>query len=441
MFLLALAAVAYGYAVDGSDVVTSLEAAFLEMERPGLPMHVAGVVLVSGDPPVTMGELRQVVCERIPRLTRFRQRVRDGRWVTVGRQNVARHLIHDEVPAPGRMAQFNALCARIHEQPLRRDMPLWEIHLVDGLRDGRQAVIVKTHHAITDGIAGVAVAEALFDRAAVAHHADRPNNTFGGHESTSALAPLQALLGAAVTAASGPIALPGPFDGPVGPRRSVAITEMPLRVVREAKHRYGGTVDDVVVAVVAAGLRDYLHDIGYPEPPRALRAMLPVSTCGARPDGVGNHVTAVFVDLPMRIDDMKSLVHAVAASKSVLRAAHAAAGVEMLVHTAGLLPAPIYGALVRLASEVRGFNLVLSDVPAPDEAMFLLGRRIVGTYPMMPLGGQVGLSIAVLGMAGKLCVGVTADPDLVPSAQRIASAIESVVSEIDSRQRHFTHAA
>jgi diacylglycerol O-acyltransferase / wax synthase len=427
--------------VDRADAVTALEAAFLEMERPGLPMHVAGVLLVSGEPPVSMSDMRQVLAQRIARLPRFRQRPQGGHWVRVRRLDLAHHLFHHQLPAPGRMAQLDAMCARIHEQPLRRDRPLWEIHLVDGLRDGRQAVIVKTHHAITDGIAGVEVAETLFDRPDASLHAGRPINTFAGPGSASWFAGLQALLGAAAAAAGGPIALPGPFDGPVGARRSFAVAEIPLEVVRMAKHRYGGTVDDVVVAIVAAGLRDYLRDIGYPGAPQALRAMLPVSTCAARPGAVGNHVTAVFVDLPMEIDDMQSLVHAVAASKSVLRTMHEAAGVEMLVRTAGLLPGPLYGALVRFVSGLRGFNLVLSDIPAPDEAMFLLGRRIVGSYPMMPLGGHVGLSIAVLGMAGKLCVGVTADPDLVPSAQRIASAIDSVATELDSRERHRAHAA
>jgi diacylglycerol O-acyltransferase / wax synthase len=423
------------------DAVTPIEAAFLAMERPGLPMHVAAVLLLEGHRPITIGEIRGLLESRLGRLPRFTQRLGSGRWVPAGRIDLKQHVVHHALDGAGTMPRLRELCARIHEQPLDRDRPLWEVHLIDGIHGHDQAVMVKTHHAITDGIAGVEVAEALFDREPAQHAVDRPVPAFGDHHKDSGLAAFQCLLGAAVTAAGGPIALDSPFNGPVGPRRSFAVTDIPLSVIRQAKHLFGGTVDDVVVAIVAAGLRTYLRETGYPDPPRALRAMLPVSTCAERPGGVGNHVTAVFVDLPMHVDDMHQLVNVIAAEKSVLRTSHAAAGVEMLVRATGLLPGPLQRSLVRFATSQRGSNLVLSDVPAPDAPMFLLGRRITGTYPMMPLGGDIGLSIAVFGMAGKLCVGVTVDPDLVPGARRVAEAIASVVSGLDLAMRHQTLAA
>jgi diacylglycerol O-acyltransferase / wax synthase len=424
------------------DPVTPIEAAFLAMEKPGLPMHVAGVLLVHGDPPVTIAEVREQLESRLRRLPRFRQRLSRGRWVRARRVDLKHHVWHHSLNGAGTMPQLRELCARIHEQPLHRDRPLWEVHLIDGLHGHDQAVVVKTHHAITDGIAGVEVAEALLDREPAWRCLDQPVPSFGQHSQHSGLAAaLQSVFGAAVTAAGGPIALDSPFNGPVGPRRSFAVTDIPLRVVREAKHRFGCTVDDVVVAIAAAGLGAYLRETGYPDPPRSLRAMLPVSTCAGRPGGLGNHVTAVFVDLPMNVDDLHTLVQVIASEKSILRTAHAAAGVEMIVRATGLLPGALQRSLVRLAAGQRGANLVLSDVPAPDAPMFLLGRRITGTYPMMPLGGDIGLSIAVLGMAGKLCVGVTVDPDLVPGAQRVAKAIESVVSDLEFAMRHRAHAA
>lgn len=405
-------------------------------------MHVSAALLVGEAPPVTTIEMRRLLAARLAKLPRFRQRLIGDRWVPVRRMDLRGHLFHHRLPAPGRMGQLNELLARIHEYPLLRDLPLWEAHLIDGLHGRNQVVLLKMHHAITDGIGGVEVAEALFDRApSCTVLPELPRLTFAGHAQDRVVAAMQSLFGAAVTAAGGPIALDGPFNGRVGPHRSFAVTDIPLQVVTDAKHHLGGTFDDVVVAFVAAGLRRYLREIDYPDPPPALRAMLPVSTSSGRTGTMGNHVTAVFVDLPMQIGEMRSLVHAIATSKAALRTAHAAAGTEMMVRATGILPGPLHDLLIRFAAGQRACNLVISDVPAPDEPMFLLGRRITGTYPMMPLGGAVGLSIAIFGMEGKLGVGITADPDLVPSVQRIAGAIGSTVSDVEMALRHHARAA
>lgn len=428
--------------MNRAERVTVIESAFLAMERPWLPMHVSAALTVSGGPPVTVAEMRRLLSARIAALPRFNQRLVGDRWVPVRRTDLSGHVFHHRLPAPGRMGQLNELLAHIHEYPLLRDLPLWEVHLIDGLHGRDQAVLVKMHHAISDGIGGIEVAEVLFDRApSVTALPELPHLAFAGHAQRRVLAALQSVLGAALTAAGGPIALDGPFNGPVGPRRSFAVADIPLHAVSAAKHHFGGTFDDVVVAIVAAGLRRYLRETDYPEQPRALRAMLPVSTCPGRTGTMGNHVTAVFVDLPMRSGDMRSLVQSIAASKAVLRTAHAAAGMEMMVRATGLLPGPLHDPLIRFATGQRACNLVLSDVPGPDEPLFVLGRRITGTYPMMPLGGSVGLSVAAFGMEGKLGVGITADPDLVPSAQHIAGAISATVSDLEKAMRHQGHAA
>lgn len=135
-------------------------------------------------------------------------------------------------------------------------------------------------------------------------------------------------------------------------------------------------------------------------------------------------MSAVFIDLPMTTADLPTLVQRIGAAKAIMRAAHAATGSAMLVEAVGLLPAPLHAALMKLASGLPFANLVLSDIPGPDEAMQLLGRRIVAAYPMMPLSRGVGLSIATISMGGVVGVGVTADPSLVPDVQRLASAIE-----------------
>ncbi len=199
--------------------------------------------------------------------------------------------------------------------------------------------------------------------------------------------------------------------------------------LREIKRQTGGSIDDVVIALVAAGLRRYLLESSYPSVPAALRAMVPVST---RPPQrglrLGNHVSSLFVDLPMRDLDIARLVRVIAAQKAVLRTAHAVAGASMLVEAAGLLPGPLHNGVLQVVSRLPIANLVLSDIPGPDTPMYLLGRPIEACYPMMPLTGNMGLSIATLSMGGVMAVGVTAAANLVPDAQRIATAISEAIA-------------
>jgi diacylglycerol O-acyltransferase / wax synthase len=425
---------AYGHAVAKPTGLTALESSFLAVERPGLPMHVAGVVVFeASERPVTIKELRRLITARLSQLPRYGQRARTrwsgllrSEWVDVADLDVDAHLFHHRLRSPGGTARLNELCARIHEEPLPRDRPLWQIHLVDGLAGGRQALVVKTHHAITDGIAGIKIAGVLFDRAGAAG-GGHASPHFAASAGPSMLGLAQAALGLAFTAAGGPIALPSRLNGAVGAHRAFGHTAVPMELVRALKRRFGGSVDDVLVALVAAGLARELAGDGTARPP-ALRAMLPVST---RPpvDGseLGNHVSAVFVDLPLDTTDLEVLVRRIATSKSVLRGAHAAAGMSMLIEVAGWLPHPMHQAAVRFASSLPMANLVLSDVPGPDEALFFFGRRIVACYPMIPLPAAVGLSIAAVSMGGQMGIGIVSDPRLLPKPQQLASEIDAAV--------------
>lgn len=429
--------------------LTALESSFLSIERPGLPMHVAGlVVLDASSGLVTMQELRRLVTSRLSRLPRYRQRARSRwtglmrpEWVDVSNLDVDAQLFHHRLRSPGGPSQLNDLCARIHEGLLPRDRPLWQIHLIDGLAGGGQALVIKTHHAITDGIAGIKIAEVMFDRAGSVRNrpgSGLPSLHFAVSAGPSMLGVAQAALGLAFTVAGGPIALPSRLNGIVGAHRAFGHTGVPMEVIRGLKRQFGGSVDDVLVALVAAGLARELAGGGV-KGPLALRAMLPVST---RPpvDGanLGNQVSAVFVDLPLDATDLGVLVRRIATSKSVLRSAHAAAGMSLLIEVAGWLPHPLHQAAVRLASSLPMANLVLSDVPGPDEALFFLGRRILGCYPMIPLPAAVGLSIAAVSMGGQMGIGIVSDPRLLPNPQRLASQMDAAV-RLALRPRRASH--
>jgi diacylglycerol O-acyltransferase / wax synthase len=404
----------------------------LAMETPGVPLHVGAVLTLDEEHPVTMPELRRLVAARLRQLPRFHQKVaftplalRRPEWVPA-RTNLDSHLFHHRVRVPGRPSQLFALCARIHEKPLARDRPLWEIHLIDGV-DGRgQALMIKAHHAITDGVGGVGLAQVLFDRAsASSSHVELPPTHFVHSSLISPLDAIRALVGLAFTAARGPIVGIGPFNGPVGRHRAFAGASLRMDAITKVKLQLGATIDDVLVALVAVGLRRYLNKLRYPDIPTSLRAMVPVSTRAISSRATfGNHVSAVFVDLPLDTAELPEVVARIAALKTAQRTAHAAEGASIAIHSVALLPNPVHELVLRIASKQRFGHLVLSDVPGLREPLFLLGRRIGACYPMMPLSSEVGLAIAAVSMDRVMGIGITADPGLVPEPRRLAKAIE-----------------
>lgn len=409
-------------------------------------MHVAGVVVYdasrSAGGPLTLRDLRRLVKSRLLRLPKFRERVASGwlgllrpQWEEVATLDLDVHLFHHRLGSRGTTPRLTELCAQIHEEPLPRDRPLWQMHLIDGVEAGRQALVVKTHHCMGDGISGIQIAETLFDTTAPRRklmNAGVPTPRFADHGGPTVIRLAQALLGVAFTAAGGPLSLVGPFNGRVGAERAFATTTFPIALIRQIKRRLGGSVDDVLLAVVAAGIARQLSRQRYPDMPHALRAMIPVSTRRSA-DGsrLANQVSTVFIDLPLDSSDLPALVRRIAASKSNLRSAHAAAGMSLLIEAAGRLPRPLHETVVRLASSLTTFNLVVSDVPGPDEPLFILGRRILTAYPMIPLSASAGLSVAAVSLAGQIGVGIVADPNLVPSPERLAAEMKAVVRRFE----------
>ncbi len=407
----------------------AVETAFLALEQKRVPMHVGAIVVFEGGVPLTMQELRKHVAVRTRKLARFHQRLHRSAggwtWVAAGRIDPVAHLFHHELPSPGTTEQFLDLCARLHEQRLDRSRPLWEMHLVDGLADGRQALIIKTHHAITDGLAGLAVAEALFDMApGVAKPCSLPVMGFAPGVLQAAMTAAHGLEGLAVLAAGGPLAAPGPFNADVSERRALGIAALPVADVKRIKRALGVSVDDVLVGAVATGLGTYLRRRGYVGETATLRAMLPVSMRGPeRGHSLGNHVSSIFVDLPVGLGDFASTVRRVSWSKATLRTTHAADGGALAIEATRLLPAPLQAPVLRFVSGLAFAHLIVSDVPGPEQPMFLLGRRIVGSFPMMPLAADIGLSIAMLTLGPVAGLGVTADPKIVPDPQTLADDI------------------
>ena len=452
-----------------------LDATFLYLEEPHLPMHVGGVALF--DPaagsrgPITIDRLRLVTASRLHMVPRFRQRalfppLSAGRpvWADDPGPDLDHHIRHLALPSPGTPAQLSDLVAQLHSQPLDRKRPLWEIYLVDGLEDGYQAIVSKTHHAMVDGVGGMDLCAVLFDLSAEPPEAvvqawspaplpsrtrlfaeavvDRVREpvTSVRHAAAAAVGSPAAVtggivgtIGGAATLLRGGFAPRGPFSGPVGLTRRYAMAEMPLGDAKAIEHALGGTVNDVILTALAGGLsRLSDHRGGGRAGPRMLRAMMPVSTRTAAEHGsLGNRVTTIFVDLPVgRMPEVERLGWVIAATRR-LKASHEQRAVSAVIDLARFLPPAVHREVARFGNgHVRLFDLVASNIPGPQVPLFIDGMPLVAYYPLMPLGASVGLSVAVVTLVGVMGFGFTADRAAVPDLDLLAGFVRDAFDEL-----------
>jgi diacylglycerol O-acyltransferase len=411
-----------------TETLAPLDASFLLLERTWAPMHYGGLSILAPRPegPITEADLRKAAGARLRRLPRLRQRpvlpwrgLRHVVWEPAP-VDLERQVRGHRLPAPGDEPALCHLLGLLHASPLDHRLPLWELHLISGLADGRQAVLMKVHHAVADGIGGLDVAEALFDAGSGGRRAPRETRPA---PVPGWLAALQAVQGTATFLAGGlgpPVPL---FNRPVGPRRAFAYVDLGAAEIASAKHRTGGTLDDVLLDIVARGLARHLA-LSSNHLPERVRVMVPVSTRTLGGGPGGNQVGMEFIDLPLRLEP-DAFVSQVAARKSRLRNEHEAPALAALVRLSGSLPAPLQGAAARLATGSPTFNLVVSDIPGPLRPYRLLGAQVEGMYPLMPLAPACGLSIAALSSAGRVGIGVTADPAQCPDVAGLAAELRA----------------
>ena len=451
-----------------AERLSSHDASFLYLEKPAQHMHVGAVSVFErrADGLLTFEDVARVVERRLHLAPRLRQRVLPvpanlarPLWVDDERFDLDFHLRRAAVPRPGGRLQLERAVGRVLSRQLDRSKPLWELYVYEGLTDERTAVLLKLHHALADGIGGMLIASALFDLApdapptrepapwrpepppshdelvrdavrdqllhpleAITHIVQAP--TRAAHRVGEFAGGMQALVGMGRPP-------PGPFDLAVGTARRFGTSEVPFERVRVIKSVLGGTVNDVVLAAVATGLHDVLVARGEPTKGRSLRVMVPVSVRSRAEAGdIGNRVAPAFVDVPVgRLSPRSRLrrVHDVTAS---LKASGMALGADSIIGLGAYAPGALHATAARLISRGRWFNLVVSNVPAPQVPIYLAGARLVASYPAMPLGERCGLSVACTSLGGTLAFGLTADWDAVPDLDVLARGIERAVDEL-----------
>jgi diacylglycerol O-acyltransferase len=450
-----------------------LDASFLYLERPAVHMHVAGVAIL--DPSTRPGgrltgeDLSRLVASRIHLVPRFRQKVvvpplglSRPVWVDDADFDIGFHLRRAALPSPGGRRELADFVQRVHSRPLDRTKPLWEMYLIEGLEDGYVAVLVKSHHAMIDGLSGIDIATVLVDFTpepqeirpvawtaqpepsprdllvrSLADQLSNPVRAVVEGAGRALRAPQEALaragrvLGGMGSLLSRGQAPPGPFNVPVGPNRRFAMAEVPVADARAVKNALGGTVNDVVLAAVTGALRSQLKRRGERVRGLSLRALVPVSTRDpSQRSPLGNEVSMFFVDLPVGVADPARRLHRLTAATKELKSSHQAVAATALINSAQWAPPTLHGLAARLLTRQRWVNLIVSNVPGPQVPLYLGGARLLVTYPVMPLGETVALSAAVTSLSGTMGFGFTGDWDAVPDVDVLAEGLVEAMDDL-----------
>jgi diacylglycerol O-acyltransferase len=450
--------------------LTALDSSFLHLEDGGAHMHVAAVMTFDGPAPAYR-ELLEAIESRLHLVPRYRQRLAfvplgqgRPRWVDDPHFNVSYHIRHAALPAPGSDDELKRLAARVFGQRLDRSKPLWEISLVEGLDDNRFAILSKTHHALVDGVSGVDIVSILFDTETAtalpppsAPWVPRPVPT-----STQLLAeallerstvPTEALRGlraltrtprlvagrvAGGVAGLGSMARAGlspaprsPLNVEIGPHRRYTWVDADLSRFKAIKTALGGTVNDVVLTSVALALGRWMRGRDEDTDDVELRAMVPVSVRAETESGaLGNRVATMWAPLPIGIRDPVECFAQVHEAMKDLKESGQAVGAETLTQLADFAPPTIMSQAARLQARQRFFNLVVTNVPGPQMELFLLGRRLLGLYPVVPLAQKQALGIAIMSYNGRLGYGLLADFDALPDLEELAAHLEGAIDDL-----------
>lgn len=456
--------------------LTPLDATFLELEEgdESAHMHVGWAMLfgpLPGGGTPSLAQVRELLDERLQVLPRFRRRLsspRTGRlswprWTADAGFDIANHVRHATLPAPGGEADLLEWLGDFYSHRLDRAHPLWESVLLDGFEDGGWALATKVHHSLVDGVSGNSVTMVILDAepdpapgskgllAALTAEGD------GRGEAEREPGPLSALAGAAragVDAARHPrkelgallsrsreIAgllkdelIPAPHTSlnvGIGGTRRLAAVHSSLADLKQVKNALGGTVNDVALAATAGGLRRLFEQREERLDADALRVMVPVSVRQAGEQlALGNRVSSLFVDLPIAEPDPLLRYRKTVAASQELKGTGQAQGGEALVELAGAAPPLVHGVVARLAFTPRLFNLTITNVPGVQATLYALGSPLQRVVPLVPIFAGHAVGVAVVSYDGKVTFGINADRAKVPDVDVLRDGIEEALGEL-----------
>jgi WS/DGAT/MGAT family acyltransferase len=456
---------------DHLDRLTAVDASFLTNESSSSHMHVGAILIFEGPPPLYV-DLVEHIRGRLNQVPRFRQRIvvpplEAGRplWADDVNFNLTYHIRHTGLPEPGGEDELRQLAARVFSQQLDRSKPLWELWLVQGLERDRFAILTKTHHAMVDGVSGVDIGTVLFDLEPVPQPIERIDDWKPRPEpSTSTLVtraatdlastPLK-LAERAVEAVRNPettarriaeglegvgevvgaLADPAPdvpLNQEIGPHRRFVWARSELATFKRIKNGLGGTVNDVVLAVVTGALREWLHGRGVRTEGLELRALVPVSIRSEDERGnLGNRIAAMRAPLPVYVDDPVRRLRVVSEAMEGLKRSKQALGAEVISRFNDFAPPTLLAQASRVNFSTRLFNLIVTNVPGPQLPLYVLGREMEEIFPVAFLPPNHALAVAIMSYNGRIGFGLLADYDSVEDVDEIAEGITASLAELE----------
>lgn len=452
--------------------LTPLDDTFVVLERDNLPMHIGSLSVFSGPAP-SYRELLGFLDGRLDRIPRYRQvisrmplHVGPPVWLDDKRFHLPYHVRHTAIPSPGDDEQLRTLAGRVLSLRLDMARPPWEMWLVEGLSGNRFAIVNKVHHAMVDGMSGADLMEVTLDpdpqrpESEPSRWQAEPWPSYPARIASSILAgvrqpvhrlrefgsyldiPREAARSVA-TAARGTVRLGQEMAhteehllGQPGTHRRWAWAEGDLATIKAIKNRFGGTVNDVILTAISGGFRSFLLGRGVAlDEHDFVRTMVPVST---RPPGGpkgGNDVAVLFTDLPVGVADPVDRLQAVRERMIEVKTSGLLQGTDSLIANAAFVPPALFAAAGRLAARAPQpmVATITTNVPGPQQQLYLLGRPLERLLPYVPLGMNQLITVAIISYNGQLDCGITADYDQVPDVGLVVEGIEESLRELAER--------
>jgi WS/DGAT/MGAT family acyltransferase len=453
-----------------SEPLSSADKASLATERGPVNMAVGAALIFEGGPGLGYDAVRERLEARLHLIPRYRQKLVEAPlgiagpvWADDEDFDLDWHLVHATLPAPDALPEY---MGREFSRKLDRSRPLWELHVVDGLPDGQVALVPKMHHALVDGVAAIDVGTVLLDPSPEPLDIPPPEQPWSpqpydprAHIARLAATPFvraqQLAMDTAVRALETsprsaaedlkratdllvelarqrPQAPMTPLNEPLGPNRRYATVSAELDAIKAAGKRTGGTVNDVLLAAVAGMLRRYLPEAGGTTAGQPPVALVPVSIRREEEKGqLGNRISMVFVDLPVDEPDAAKRVSRVAAETRELKGSAAVRAGGMIAGATGWVPPAVSSVLVRAMGGVRAHNLVVSNVPGPQQPFYINGSRLLTASPAVPPNpANQRLTVGILSYDGGVSFGLLADRDLDPPVAAAAAALDESLAEL-----------
>ena len=459
----------------GHQRLSSVDAAFLYLERPEIPLAIASVSVFDGHIPFE--PFVASIERKLPLIPRYTQRVVMPpynlglpAWEPDPDFDIRRHIIPVRLERPGGDAELEALAGRILSQVMDRSKPLWDVHVVSGLKGGRGALIWRLHHALADGVSGAGLLSVVLDTKPKARRAGRKEAASARRATTHQPGVHDMISGAVDSAVQGLAAaekgflgvvqsllsgrmqsgltdlrglLPElaasverlPFNKPCGGQRKFCWAELDLAQAQAVREAVGGTLNDVILTVLTRALAHYVRLHGESAVNRFVRIVCPVSLRNGDHNGdLGNQISFLPVALPLDVRSPVRLMRAVTERMSIMKHAGAAGWVALLAACIAAMPTPLQALLWRGLPEiilpVSLFNMICTNVPGSPVPLYAIGRRMIATYPQVPTGWDLGVGCAVQSYDGKLCFGLIADAHAAPDVGRLRDFLYDAFDEL-----------